>query len=196
MARDASMQKPKSKPGRNITESLYNIKGMTCCKCGAPNATIHLTQVVSGESETRDYCEKCAPNLIKESLKKLKRPAMEGGVQFQARIEKIQSSDPRFTRKAYEFVLKSLNHALEKETAKAGASPPHRTARQLIEACESLAKRSYGKEARAQLKAWGIQTSGDIGDIVFHLVENGFLGKKPEETRADFDGVPFLEGEV
>jgi uncharacterized repeat protein (TIGR04138 family) len=187
------MQRQKSKPRRNINESLYNIKGMTCCKCGAPDATIHLTQIVNGESETRDYCEKCAPNLIQESLKKLKRPAMEGGAQFQARYEKIHSGDPRFARKAYEFVLKSLSHALEEETAKRQGFPPHRTARQLIEACESLAKRSYGKEAGAQLKAWGVQTSGDIGDIVFHLVENGFLGKKPEETRADFDGLPFLE---
>ena len=39
------------------------------------------------------------------------------------------------------------------------------------------------------LEHWGIHETGDVGDVVFALVESGILIKQDEDTRAEFENV-------
>jgi len=43
--------------------------------------------------------------------------------------------------------------------------------------------------ARRVLGRWGVETTEDIGQIVFALVNNGWLQKQPTDSIEDFDNV-------
>ena len=64
-----------------------------------------------------------------------------------------------------------------------------------MQACpdaEQQARRAWGEAAPAITESLGFKTSADIRDIVFYLVDNGCLGRRKDDNRADFDGLPFL----
>ena len=45
------------------------------------------------------------------------------------------------------------------------------------------------------LNHWGIQSTGDLGEIVFNLIEIGKMKRTPHDLREDFDNVfEFSEG--
>ena len=43
--------------------------------------------------------------------------------------------------------------------------------------------------AQVVLEHWGVRATSDIGDIVFVLVDLGYLISQPTDNRADFIGV-------
>jgi uncharacterized repeat protein (TIGR04138 family) len=54
---------------------------------------------------------------------------------------------------------------------------------------EDLALQMYGVMAQVVLEHWGVRSTSDIGDIVFVLVDLGYLISQPTDNRADFIGV-------
>ena len=57
---------------------------------------------------------------------------------------------------------------------------------ELANACRELALERYGLMSRVVLEHWGISATADIGDIVFTLVDLGFLLSQPQDTRDEF----------
>jgi uncharacterized repeat protein (TIGR04138 family) len=85
-------------------------------------------------------------------------------------MDRIRIREPRFDEQAYLFVLSAL------EMCQA----------ELAHACRELALERYGLMARVVLDHWGISATADIGDIVFTLVDLGFLLSQPQDTRDEF----------
>ncbi len=63
------------------------------------------------------------------------------------------------------------------------------TGRELCEGARTLALQQYGLLARLVLGQWGIQSTSDLGEIVYNLIAAGHLEKTPTDRRADFDDV-------
>jgi uncharacterized repeat protein (TIGR04138 family) len=121
-------------------------------------------------------------------------------------LAKLLASDKRYKFEAYVFVFESLNYAHEKlglgqehppeeeaqpETRK-GASKKaerHLTGQQLCDAVRQYALEQYGLMAKAVLNSWGVKNTGDIGNIVFNLIEAGQMRKTKQDRREDFDNV-------
>jgi uncharacterized repeat protein (TIGR04138 family) len=115
---------------------------------------------------------------------------------FRAKMEDCRKRNPRFSQEAYDLVFKALLHARIKEGFKPQNCSEHVTAREMVQACKVLAIETWGTSAIDRLKSWGIETSSDIGDLVFLLIENRILGKQPNDRRSDFDHLPFLNESV
>ena len=62
----------------------------------------------------------------------------------------------------------------------------HITGIELAHSCRELALGRYGVMSRVVLEYWGISSTADIGDIVFCLVDLGFLLSQPQDTRDEF----------
>jgi uncharacterized repeat protein (TIGR04138 family) len=109
---------------------------------------------------------------------------MNGIVMDDTILDRLREKNPRFHEMAYVFVLSALHYVLQHlpETR-------HITGRELTEGVRDLALEKFGPMARTVLEHWGIQETGDVGDIVFALVDASILIKQPEDTRADFEGV-------
>jgi uncharacterized repeat protein (TIGR04138 family) len=132
-----------------------------------------------------------------------------------ASVRAICRRDARFRPEAYHFLLEALDHALGrgKDAAGAAASAPapatkaeapagspaargavvppvsNVSGRDLLEAFRDLALDRYGALAREVLRAWGITRTGDVGALVFNMVEAGLLQKTASDSPADYHEV-------
>jgi uncharacterized repeat protein (TIGR04138 family) len=109
---------------------------------------------------------------------------VEGVVLDETVLNQLRERYPRFHDMAYVFVLSALHHVLQHLP-----EPRHISGPELAEGVRDLALEKFGPMARTVLEHWGIHETGDVGDVVFALVETGVLIKQDEDTRADFEGV-------
>lgn len=98
-------------------------------------------------------------------------------------MDRILLHERRFDERAYLFVLAALEYCQQRM-----AERRHISGRELAHACRDLALERYGVMARPVLEHWGVRTSGDIGDVVFTLVDLGLLLSQPSDTREEFVG--------
>ena len=96
-------------------------------------------------------------------------------------MDRIRIREPRFDEQAYLFVLSALEMCQSQLTVRR-----HITGAELSRAARDLALERYGLMARVVLEHWGIGSTADIGDIVFTLVELGFLLSHPQDSRDEF----------
>jgi len=96
-------------------------------------------------------------------------------------MDRIRIREPRFDEQAYLFVLSALEMCQAQLKARR-----HITGIELANACRDLALGRYGAMSRVVLEPWGISCTADIGDIVFTLVDLGFLLSQPQDTRDEF----------
>ncbi len=105
-------------------------------------------------------------------------------------IEQIITEDGRYPLAAVQFVREGLNHTLglyypEKEPGR----KQHVTGPQLCEGLRDLATKRWGLMARSVLASWNIKATRDFGEIVFILVNSGWMQKNEEDSVEDFDEV-------
>ena len=104
--------------------------------------------------------------------------------------------DRRYRPEAYQFVFDALAYAQE-EMGLGGPTPEggstgderHLTGQQLCEAVRRLAIEQFGYMAKCVFNSWGVQRSGDFGEIVYNLIDLGKMRKTKEDRREDFDDV-------
>jgi uncharacterized repeat protein (TIGR04138 family) len=65
----------------------------------------------------------------------------------------------------------------------------HVSGQQLCDASRVYAVRQYGALAKNVLNHWGVQSTGDFGEIVFNLIAIGQMRKTESDRREDFDEV-------
>jgi hypothetical protein len=99
-------------------------------------------------------------------------------------MDKIRLHESRYDEQAYLFVLSALEFSQSKLDARR-----HISAAELAHSCRELALERFGLMSRVVLERWGIRATSDLGEIVFTLVELGFLVKQPSDTREEFAGV-------
>ena len=108
---------------------------------------------------------------------------------FNEIVSLICKEDPRFDRKAYDFVRLGLDHTVKelrkKDSARAEKSR-HVSGPELLEGLKSYALEQFGPLAKTVLNAWGIRRCRDFGDIVFNLIEYNVFSKTENDRREDF----------
>jgi uncharacterized repeat protein (TIGR04138 family) len=96
-------------------------------------------------------------------------------------MDRIRLRESRYDEQAYLFVLSALEYTQSRLDARR-----HITASELAESCRSLALERFGLMSRIVLERWGLFSTSDIGEIVYTLVELGFLVKQPTDTKEEF----------
>lgn len=104
----------------------------------------------------------------------------------------ICKEDPRFNRRAYDFVRLGLDHTVKelkkKDSARAEKSR-HVSGPELLEGLRVYALDQFGPLAKTVLNAWGVRRCRDFGDIVFNLIEYNVFSKTDSDRREDFTDV-------
>jgi len=96
-------------------------------------------------------------------------------------MDQIRLREPRFDERAYLFVLSALEYSQQQLVERR-----HVGGRELALACRGLALDRFGVLARQVLNHWGLRSTGDLGDVVFTLVELNLLISQPTDSRDDF----------
>ena len=116
-------------------------------------------------------------------------PAHMQNPDFSDIVALINKEDPRFDRRAYDFVRLGLDHTVKelrrKEGAKADRSR-HVSGPELLQGLRVYALDQYGPLTKTVLNAWGNRRCQDFGDIVFNLIEYNVFSKTETDRREDF----------
>ena len=109
-------------------------------------------------------------------------------VSFEEALAEIKAKDPRYQRDAYVFVREALEFT-QKSIAKDGRRRVrHITGQELLAGIRDYALQQFGPMAKMLLEEWGVRRCEDFGEIVFNMVEVGWLAKTKTDSRADFVG--------
>ncbi len=108
---------------------------------------------------------------------------------FSEVVDLIRKENPRFDKGAYFFVKQALDHTLKsvKKDAESRVGR-HVSGQELLKGIREFALEQYGPLAFTVLDRWGVRQCEDFGEIVFHLVDYGVLGKTEHDRREDFRG--------
>ncbi len=105
-------------------------------------------------------------------------------------IEEIILEDGRYPLEAVQFVREGLNHTIQMfHPEKEPGQRQHVGGDQLCEGMKHLAMKRWGFMARSVLKGWNITSTRDFGEIVFLLVDSGWMMKESQDCIEDFDNV-------
>ncbi|MBL9201124.1 MAG: hypothetical protein JNL39_11485 [Opitutaceae bacterium] len=104
----------------------------------------------------------------------------------------ICKEDPRFDRRAYDFVRLGLDHTVKeirRKDASRAEKNRHVSGPELADGLRAYALDQYGPLAKTVLNAWGVKRCRDFGDIVFNLIEHSVFSKTDNDRPEDFAGV-------
>ena len=117
-------------------------------------------------------------------------------LEFAENVALICKEDPRFDKKAYDFVRQGLDHTVKelrkKETSKTERSR-HVSGPELLHGIRGFALDQYGPLAKTVLNAWGLKRCRDFGDIVFNLIEYDVFAKTEKDRPEDFSDIYSFE---
>jgi uncharacterized repeat protein (TIGR04138 family) len=122
-------------------------------------------------------------------------------VSFEQAMERIRARDPRYTQDVYLFVRQALDHTQKRVSRQNRGRERHVTGQELLAGIREFALAEFGPMAMTVFGEWGVKSCRDFGEIVFNMIEVGWLKKTDTDSREDFDGgydfyeafqVPFL----
>lgn len=99
-------------------------------------------------------------------------------------LERIHARETRYDEQAYVFVLASIEFLQCRLPVRR-----HVSGQELAHAVRDFAREQFGLLAPSVLSHWGILQTGDIGRIVYTLVDVGLLITQPGDRLEDFEGV-------
>jgi uncharacterized repeat protein (TIGR04138 family) len=117
-------------------------------------------------------------------------------LEFAEVVALIRKEDPRFDRKAYDFVRQGLDHTvkeMKKKDAIRVARTAHVSGSELLDGLRIYALDQYGPLAKTVLNDWGVKACSDFGDIVFNLIEYNVFSKTDKDRREDFADIYTFE---
>lgn len=96
-------------------------------------------------------------------------------------VRRLAQRKGTFRPEAYFFVLEALENAMQGLQEKG-----HISGADLLDWIRRLGQQRYGVMAPDVFRCWGVSGTLDFGRIVFHLVEEGLLKKRDEDSLIDF----------
>ena len=119
-------------------------------------------------------------------------------------LYRLLKEDTRYPLEAYQFVRDALSFAQDDlDMGTEGSSSPnapsleevqqrperHLTGQELCEAIRLYAINQYGYLSKTVLNQWGLNATGDFGNVVYNLISIGWMRKSQEDLREHFDDV-------
>ncbi len=119
---------------------------------------------------------------------------------FDEGLDEVLQQDPRYAPEAYEFIFHALHYTQKKlgrvpdeeEAGEEGLSTDpknHVSGAELMLGARDLALQEFGLMARTVFKMWGINRTGDFGNVVFNLIEAGMMSKTDQDRPQDFEDI-------
>ena len=115
---------------------------------------------------------------------------------FHETLDQLVANDPRYTREAYGFLREALEFT-QKRRRKSRAESTNVSANELLEGFREYSLQQFGPMGLTVLEYWGVRSTGDVGRMVFNLIEAGVFGRAEDDRIEDFEnGFSFEEAFV
>ncbi len=110
-------------------------------------------------------------------------------MQFEQSVLSILKRDKRFDPHAYFFLKDALDFTLKRIAESNNGQARHVSGPELLEGCRDYALEQFGPMASTLMNEWSIRKCQDLGDMVFHLIEEQVFGKQDSDKKEDFSEV-------
>ena len=110
-------------------------------------------------------------------------------VQFEESIANILKRDARFDAQAYFFLKEALDFTLKRIAETNEGQARHVSGPELLAGFRDCALEQFGPMAATLMAEWGVHRGEDVGDMVFHLIEEQVFGKQESDSHKDFADV-------
>jgi len=107
-------------------------------------------------------------------------------MQFEQSVVAILQRDKRFDPHAYLFLKDALDFTLKRIAAAHDGVARHVSGPELLAGFRDCALEQFGPMAATLMSEWGVRKCQDVGDMVFHLIEEQVFGKQDSDRREDF----------
>lgn len=105
-------------------------------------------------------------------------------------LEQVIQEDGRYPAEAYAFLREGLAKSVKEVYGQEESSGQHHvTGRQLCLSLKSLAAERWGLLARTVLGRWNIRATIDFGNMVYLMIQHGYMKKTDEDSLEDFRNV-------
>ena len=106
-------------------------------------------------------------------------------------IEEIAREDDRYDGRALKFIFEGLASTIDelRKQEDPGQPPRHISGQELAWGLARLAQKRWGRLAAMVLSSWGIDTTRDFGEIVYLMIDSGWMTSQETDTVEDFDAV-------
>jgi uncharacterized repeat protein (TIGR04138 family) len=106
-------------------------------------------------------------------------------------IEEIAQDDGRYDARALKFVFEGLTFTVEKirQQPEPEDVPRHISGQELAWGLAEVAQKRWGRLAAMVLSSWGLHTSRDFGEIVYLMIDHGWMTSQETDTIEDFNDV-------
>lgn len=110
--------------------------------------------------------------------------------QPQRSVEDVLLANGHYPPEAFAFVQRGLAFTVEKLGRQdRPEGERHVTGQELCVGLRELAVKEWGRLARPVLTHLNIRRTDDFGKMVFYLIDNSLMQKRPEDAVEDFFGV-------
>ncbi|TAE75971.1 MAG: hypothetical protein EAZ65_08465 [Verrucomicrobia bacterium] len=118
-------------------------------------------------------------------------------MQFEQAVEAILQREKRYDPLAYLFLKEALDFTLKRAADANDGQSRHVSGAELCHGFRDLAVQEFGPMAGTLMIEWGLRESRDIGEMVFHLIDEQMFGKQDSDSKDDFaDAYDFHEAFV
>ncbi|MHB9139584.1 MAG: Minf_1886 family protein [Victivallaceae bacterium] len=100
------------------------------------------------------------------------------------KIRRLLQKETRYQADAYEFISAAVTYAVGLSDSN---EKKHISALDLLKAIRDFAVLQYGPFSAEVLKNWGVNSASDVGNIVFHLIDEKALYASENDSREDFN---------
>ena len=107
-------------------------------------------------------------------------------MQFEQSVFHILQREKRFDPQAYFFLKEALDFTLKRIADGNGGQARHVSGPELLEGFRDFSLDQFGPMASTLMSEWGVRKCQDVGDMVFHLIEEQVFGKQDSDRREDF----------
>jgi len=105
-------------------------------------------------------------------------------------IEEIATEDGRYNADALKFVYEGLGATIQKTKEDRDEDQPHHiTGAEFSRGLAKLAIERWGRLSRMVLNYWGVNTTRDLGEIVYLMIRHQWMTAQETDTIEDFDDV-------
>ncbi len=110
-------------------------------------------------------------------------------IDFDLAVENCVARDPRYAPDAYALVRDSLQDTFKELSRQRGSDAGHLRGPEILTGFRTYVLRQFGPMVPTLLEAWGIRSTRDVGEIVFHLIEENVYSRSEEDRIEDFVNV-------
>ncbi len=106
-------------------------------------------------------------------------------------MEEVAAEDGRFDARALKFVFEGLAATIDqiRQEEDPESMPRHITGQELAWGLGEVARKRWGRLAAMVLGQWGVRSTRDFGEIVYLMIESGWMTSQETDTIEDFDNI-------